>query len=124
MENVKVKKTETLKILRTNRDAHQAIFAEAVDGYKAQVIDILEGHIADIKAGKVKSVTVTLPQPENHTKDYDRAIKMLEMSVDKDVTMDEHSFQCYVMDDWTWKRQFLSSNAFYSKIASDTLATM
>ena len=82
----------------------------------------MEGHIARIKAGKVVAVQVSLPQPENHTKDYDRVIKMLEMCVNDTVELDEHTFQCYVMDDWTWKRSFLASNSNYSGKAMAAMA--
>lgn len=121
MENVKVDKKAALTELRKNRDAHRAIFLEALAGYKAQALEILEKHIADIKEGKIHRVSVSLPQPEEHTKDYDKAIKMLEMSVDKTIEIDEQSFTCYIMDDWSWKRQFLTSNSSYSNMALATL---
>jgi hypothetical protein len=122
MENVKVNKSEALEILKKNRTEHKSIFLEAVEGYKKQVLEILERHIADIKAGKVQYISIQLPKPEEHTKDYDRAIKMLEMSIDDAIEMDEHSFSSYIMDDWSWKRQFLGSNSSYSLKASTDFA--
>jgi hypothetical protein len=122
MEKVKVKKSEALDILRKNREAHKAIFDEAVAGYKAQTLKLLNDHIKQIKSGKVMRITVSLPQPEEHTKDYDRAIKMLEMSVDDVIEVDEQSFQSYIMDDWHWKHQFLHSNSTYSGTALAAMA--
>ena len=124
MEDVKVKKEEILKVLRQNRIEHKSIFVEAVDGYKKQALQTLEQHVADIKAGKVQRVSVQLPVPEEHTKDYDRAIKMLEMSVDKEIMMSEHSFREFIMDDWSWKRQFLAANSTYSSKASSDLNSL
>lgn len=121
MENVKVKKTETLEILKANRAAHKKIFLEALEGYHKQAIEILEKHIENIKKGRVGTVNVSLPTPMDCTKDYDRAIKMLEMSVDDQIILDETSFSQYVMDDWNWKRQFLTSNSTYSLTAMSAL---
>lgn len=119
MEKVKVKKLDALEILRRNRTAHMAIFNEAVEGFRAQALRMLEERIVQIKDGRVANIQVTIPQPQNQTKEYDRAIKMLEMSIEDTVEFDEHAFAEYIMDDWNWKRQFLHSNALYSKTASD-----
>jgi hypothetical protein len=118
MNDVKVKKSEALEILRKNREAHHKIFAEALDGYKKQAIELLEKHIQAIKAGRVARVRVSIPEPEDYTRKYDRAIRMLEMSVDDIIELDEETFAQFVMDDWDWKRQFLSTNARYSASAA------
>jgi hypothetical protein len=49
----------------------------------------------------------------DQTKDYDRVIRMLEMTVDEIITIGAVEFQQYVMDDWTWKEQFTASNSAY-----------
>jgi Asp-tRNA(Asn)/Glu-tRNA(Gln) amidotransferase A subunit family amidase len=118
MKNVKVKKSEALEILKKNREDHRKIFLEALEGYKKQAVELLEKHIKGIKAGRVASVRVQIPEPQDYTREYDRAIKMLEMSVDDIVELDEDTFAQFVMDDWDWKRQFLSSNAPYSASAT------
>ncbi len=117
MRNVKDKKAEVLEILRNNREHHRKIFLEALEGYKNQAVELLEKHIKAIKAGRVARVRVQIPEPEDYTREYDRAIKMLEMSVDDIVELDEDTFAQFVMDDWDWKRQFLKSNAPYSASA-------
>ena len=122
MENVKVKKQEVLETIKKNREQHRKIFLEAVDGYKAKCVELLEMKLKAIKNGWVGAVSVSLPVPEDHTKDYDRAIKMLEMSVDDVIEMDEDSFTQFVMDDWHWKRNFLVSNSAYSGTATAMLA--
>ena len=122
MHKVVVKKDEALVILRKNREAHRGIFLEAVDGYKKQAVQMLEKHIDNIKKGKVARVSVSLPQPADYTKEYDRVIKMLEMSIDDTVELDDVAFGQYIMDDWNWKLQFLTSNSAYSGTASAYLA--
>jgi len=114
MKSVVVNKAEALAILRKNRAEHHDIFLEAVEGYKKEAVRLLEDHIKAIKEGKVRIVQVFLPQPVDYTKDYDRAIKMLEMSVNTNVELDDKSFQQYIMDDWSWKDQFIAANSTYS----------
>lgn len=123
MKNVTVRKEQLLEALQRNRGEHQAIFEEALAGYKEEVIKQLEAHLAAVKAGKVKRVQVYLPTPENHTKDYDRIIAMVEMSVEDELVLDQQSFAQYVLDDWTWKRQFLTTNSAYSATATRSLGS-
>jgi hypothetical protein len=55
-----------------------------------------------------------LPEPQDHTIDYDRVIKMLEMSVDSLIELDEGAFDQYVMDNWSWKGDALATNEMYA----------
>lgn len=121
MEKVTVRKDELMEALQENRAKHEAIFLEAVEGYKAEAVRQLEEHIDRIRAGKLPEIFVRLAAPANHTREYDRAIRMLEMEVGDQVDIDAHSFGCYVMDDWDWKRQFLTSNSVYSATAAAAL---
>ncbi len=118
MREITVKKSDLLEKIKKNKDTHRAIFEEAVEGYRAQAIGLLEDHIAAIKAGKVQRVHISLPQPEDHTNDYDRVLAMLDMELADEITLDEDDFAAYVMDDWVWKRQFLTGNAMYSATAA------
>jgi hypothetical protein len=82
MNTVKVKREELLTKVRTNREAHQSLFLKAQEGYRKLVIEELDKMLADAKAGLPIRRSVTLTEPSNHTKDYDRVITMLEMSVE------------------------------------------
>jgi hypothetical protein len=118
MKTVKVRKEEALAILKRNRAEHREIFEEAVEGYRKAVTAHLEHMLADIKAGKRIEHQIRLAQPTDQTKEYDRAIKMLEMSVDDEIELDERSFANFIMDDWSWMDQFLLSNTRYSPKAA------
>jgi ribosomal protein S28E/S33 len=85
---------------------------------KAEALEILEKHIRAIKTGRVARVQVHIPEPQDYTREYDRALKMLEISVDDIIELDEETFAQFVMDDWDWKRQFLNSTASYSASAA------
>ncbi len=122
MNAIKVSKTTLLATLRTNRDKHRQIFLEAQQGYREAVIAELDNMLAEAKAGKKIRRSVTLTEPMDQTKDYDRAIQMLEMSVDETITLEEEDFREYVQDEWRWKGQFNLSNVRYSKSLSDEIA--
>ena len=117
MDDITVDKGALLAILRENREHHRAIFEEALEGYRTRAVKELEAHVERIKIGKVERVSVNLPVPEDHTRDYDRVIRMLEMHLADQVVLDEHTFQNYVEDDWSWTRQFLMSSSPYSQRA-------
>lgn len=121
METVKVKKQELLENLRDNREEHREIFLEALEGYHKAAIKILEERIEEAKGNKRVSLHFGLVVPQDQTKTYDRVIKMLEMSVDDEISLTQQEFANYVMDDWSWMDQFLTSNSTYSAIAASNL---
>jgi hypothetical protein len=51
--------------------------------------------------------------PENHTDDYERAIRMTNMSIYDTVELSEDEFDSYVLNNWEWKKRFLISNSAY-----------
>jgi hypothetical protein len=51
--------------------------------------------------------------PENHTKEYERAIRMMNASVYDEVKLSEHEFDSYVLNNWEWKNKFVVSNSLY-----------
>ena len=113
MKQVTVKKDELLEILRKNRTAHRAIFLEAQEGFKKEVIRELEARLENSRKGKHIELFISLDEPVDQTKDYDRAIRMLEMSVNSNAELTETEFSQYVLDDWSWKGQFTSTNSKY-----------
>lgn len=124
MREVKVKKVELLEVVRTNREKHIAGYKEAVEGYKeAALVAIdramqrLKTQVEDLRAGEVlrlAAVSFDLRVPENHEKDYNQVIRMLEMCVEGEVILKADEFACYVMDDWEWKNEWLDVSNIYS----------
>ena len=120
---MKFDKQELVEIVQKNRDQHRAIFEEAVEGYRKQAVEQLEAHIVRIKRGELMHVAVSLYRPEDHTRDYDRLLKMLHMTRQAEIELSEGQFAEYVLDDWSWKRQFLTSNRMYSPLALSQLGS-
>ena len=114
MEKVKINKAKLLKKVKDNRKQHRDLFLKAQEGFRADVIEELDRALERARNGEVKRFVSILPEPQDHTKDYDRVITMLEMSVDTNIELDEEAFKAYVMDDWVWKGQALATNTMYA----------
>lgn len=108
-----VRKAELLTILRKNRKEHRAIFEEAVDVYTDRLVKWHRAQARRILRGEQGERMVRLPQPEDHTDDYDTMIKMMEMEVGDTVTLDFHLFQNLVMDQWSWSGSFAANSTSY-----------
>jgi len=113
MKEISVQVNDLIKVLKKNRDAHRGIFQQAQEGYRTKAIELLDQALQGARQGGQINMGFTLPVPQDHTLDYDRVIRMLEMSIDPTIELNEDDFAQYVMDDWSWKRQFMTSNAMY-----------
>lgn len=114
-DSVRVERDKLLLHLAKNREAHRALFEEAMEGYRVQAIEILEDHIQRISNNKPERVVVSLPLPEDHTDDYDRVIEMIQWSIDDEIWLDANEFNQYVRDQWLWKEQFLATAMTYTR---------
>jgi carboxypeptidase C (cathepsin A) len=110
---VKVEKEALLQKLRANRDGHRAVFLKALDGFQKEVVQQLDRALADAKTGQRYRTYFNLPEPQDHTRDYDRVIEMIGMSVDDVIELNEYEFTQYVQDDWGWKPDFIDSTESY-----------
>lgn len=115
MKTVKVKKAELLSELRKNKKNHRNIFLEAQKRYAERYIQEIEKRLSDAREGKRFDQYIGLPVPEDHTADYQRAIKMMVMSVEETIELTESEFATYVMDDWAWKRAWAANTASYTQ---------
>lgn len=115
MNTVKVTRKELLDKLIANRKTHRDLFLKAQEGYREQVIEELDRMLAEARAGKAIRRHISLPEPLDHTADYDRTITMLEMSVDEHIEISSREFDMFVMDNWDWKQMVTASNMLYVK---------
>jgi len=114
MTGITAKKSDLLKELKKNRSAHRKLFLDAQQGYRTDVIKELDMMLKEARDGKTIRRSVSLVEPQDHTKDYDRIIRMLEMSTKSTIFISEQEFCQYVQDDWGWKAQFISQTSNYS----------
>ena len=119
---IKVAKANLIDVLRKNRRKHGQQYWEAELGYRGAVRNELIRLllIAENEKQKVQA-HLTLPDspPVLHDDDYARAIAMVEMSSDKDISLDETDFEQFVENKWHWSSSFSSSCSSYSSSSSN-----
>ena len=113
MRTVMVRKEELVEVLQRNRERHGGVFEESYEKFIKAVESELEARLARIRRGKSVELHIRLPEPRNMTESYDRALQMLEMETRDEIELSEQEFQQFVQDDWTWKREFVSTAASY-----------
>lgn len=114
MTSMTMKRESLIEIIKKNRDEHRDTFLEAQKSYREEVIAALDKMLSDARMGNKIKRQITLPEPEDHTKEYDAIILMLEMCVSDTIEVDSHEFQQYVMDEWGWKRNWIENTASYA----------
>ncbi len=115
MNTVKIKKSELLEKVKANRGTHRDLFLKAQEGYREEVIIELDKMLSDARNGRQIIRSISMPEPIDHTSDYDRIISMLEMSVDDYIDLTANEFEQYVLDNWAWKEFALLTNTQYLK---------
>jgi hypothetical protein len=113
-----IEKEKLLAILNENRAKHREVFDAAFAGYREQAKKILRANLRDLNAGRVRELRILLSRPEDHTKDYDRIITMIQLDVHEQFTLSESEAAQYVMDDWRWKRDWLRMSNQYASAST------
>ncbi len=115
--SITVDKLRLIEILEKNRDGHRRIFEEALVGWRERVLERVEELYQQAREGKLENAYLSLPRPEDHTRDYDRVIGMLQLDVNDQVELTASEYAMFVEDDWGWQKSFLLANADYSERA-------
>ena len=119
MRSVKINKVELLSIVVDNKAKHIKEFNESVEDYKKAAIKVAEEHVELAKTGdlnKIAKIKAMPAAPTSYEKEYDRAIRMLELSVDDVIELEEDVFNQLVLDEWHWKNQFVASASLYKTL--------
>jgi hypothetical protein len=118
-----VNKQEALETLRSNRTRHHKIVEEARVGYVRKAKALLNDKLEELATGKITGLRFDLQVPEDHTDDYDLAIRMLELHSKDTIEMSATDVRTLMMDEWDWLRSFLFTNARYANSASEYAKT-
>lgn len=116
MRTVKLDKNELLAIVRENKEKHVATFNEAVTDYKVAVEKLCKKNYELSQTGDLSQIEQIRPMPSlpvSYEDNYSRAIRMLELSVDSVIELEDQIFNQLVLDEWSWKRGFSASAALY-----------
>jgi hypothetical protein len=112
-----VKKDELVAIVKDNRDNHRTLFEEALEAYRKRAQTELDKYVARLSKGDPVKVSVHMFPPEDHTDDYERALRMLDLDTRSEIELDEEDSAQFLMDDWGW------TNSFADSYTSNTLKT-
>lgn len=123
MDNLTFTKDALLKTIKENRAKHKDLYDQAIIGYRNKSIKELSEQLELAKAGKKFSTFFGLNKPKHSLKEYDQAIAMLEMSADTEVVLSRQEFNQYVLDNWSWKGNFIASTAAYTSTGDTDDAT-
>jgi hypothetical protein len=110
MNTVIVDKAVLLKKVKENREKHRSLFLAAQEGFRQAVIDELDMMLEKAKKGKRVQMAINIPEPVDHTQDYNRVIDMLEMSLDNRIELSATEFDNYVRDQWSWAYHAATTN--------------
>jgi hypothetical protein len=145
LQKIKVSKSELLTIVRDNKKKHDEIYEAAEQGYWVDAEEFLKKYqkeqltvmkknyqktVKDLKKQVTKELRMVeqkkkdgffymrKPFPENHSDDYQGAIRRLELSVEPEVELENSEFDCYVRNKWQWRTSFLATNSSYAMTGS------
>ena len=111
-QKINVSKTRLLETLRYNRTEH----AKELVILRKNYLDTIRGKLetAEKDLTKVNEIRHVLP-PEDHTKDYDQLIAMLEYADNQNIDLTSSEFDQFVQDNWDWKDRNRNSSSLYNK---------
>ena len=116
MKTVKLDRFTLLGIVKHNMATHVSMYEESITDYIALVGKITAENAKLAKTGVLESIAKikAVPNaPVSYKDSYVRAIRMLELSVDDTIELDESTFSQLVLDEWVWKNPFLTSVGMY-----------
>jgi hypothetical protein len=119
MNAIKMMRVELLAIVRTNLAEHTDMYAESVEDYKAAVLKLETANLKLAKTGdleKFKQIRPIPSAPVSYADSYRRAERMLELSIEEEIMVEEDVFNQLVLDEWSWKRGFVGTSALYKSI--------
>lgn len=114
VRTITVKKDELLDVLSRNRSKHREVFEAALEGYRTHAILVLEAKVQALSRGKQPEIRFNIERPEDHTRDYDRVIGMVNADQGDTFELSETDFAQYWEDDWSWKRQWAKMSSVYA----------
>jgi hypothetical protein len=119
MKTVKIKREELLAVVRENKEKHIVEFNESVEDFKKAAVVITKNNLKLVNTGDLNNIAKVknLPSvPSSYEQSYTRAIRMLELSIDDVIELDDTTFNQLVLDEWNWKSNFQLSGSLYKSL--------
>jgi hypothetical protein len=114
MKAIKMNLVELLDIVRANKEKHIIEYDESILDYKKLVAKVASENTKIAREDSINKIFKPWPTtPVSYEDSYKRAIRMLELSVDKIIEVEEDIFNQLVLDEWSWKRSFTANTTSY-----------
>jgi hypothetical protein len=119
LKTVNINKIQLINILKENLKKHAEDLDKVLINYRQEMIIKFQDHLTMFKTANTPKDIMELelnmwPQkPISHIDDYNKALRMAELSVDDVIELDEREFSKFVMDEWAWKQEFEMTKTLY-----------
>jgi hypothetical protein len=117
MQKLSFEKAFLVQRISENRKTHEQVYQEAKVTYRAKAEEALEARLRLVKSDGKFDLAFDLAVPFNHLEDYDLVLLMLKQCQENTVELTQEEYSQYVLDNWNWRRHFLTSNSRYSETA-------
>ncbi len=129
MNAIKMNRLELLNIVRANLEKHKAEYIESVNDHAVAMKLIAAENVkiakknANLLHDGATDLSKLLPSkqwlaaPTSYANDYARAIRMLELSVEEVIDVEEDIFNQLVLDEWGWKHKFVAASGLYKTMS-------
>ena len=111
-----VNRLKVIQNLETNRAKHVKEFEAATASYQEECLTALRAEIDrrinDPERAKA-ALSVYLDKPESFVDQYDEAILKLSFIEDEIIELNETEVHQYLLDKWSWSKQFTMTNSTY-----------
>jgi hypothetical protein len=116
MRSVNVNRDRLIDAIKINKTRHAEDVTAAREAYRTAMQMALVDALKQLESGEfdgIHKMINALDKPEDHTRDYERALLMLDMSQDAIIELTEAEFRQFVQDEWGWKGAWTAMNAKY-----------
>jgi hypothetical protein len=118
---IKIQKDKLIEILKQNQAEHAKVLEETTLVWQEKVTKELKAQLKNVKTNGKFSVNTLYglnTPPANHTKHYDSVIKMLNITEETTLELDETNYKQFVEDRWDWTHGWVASNTAYTTTGS------
>lgn len=137
IKEIQVDRNELGHILKKNKEKHVSDYKESYSKFLEHCESVLKRHQKDFEElidhnplndNEVHDsdwlynlrnglAEFKLPrEPVSYEKEYDKAIRMVELSTESNLTLDDQQFEQLVLDQWSWTERFTETSAFYKNV--------
>jgi hypothetical protein len=121
MEKIRVKKEELLQKLTVNFGKWKKVHRRAMNAYWRTVSSTLrKSRIKAVRKDPTWMSGIVLTPPEDHSDDFETAIRMLRMSCEDEVEVSEEDFNSYVLNRWHWRQGYIARASVYCSSSSSS----